>query len=510
MEGSRSLILLFSTLIGFYVLRLWLSGFGGVHPDEAYYWTWSQNLSWGYFDHPPAIAFVIRASHWLVEFLTPRALIESYPTFFALIQLRALPLFLSCVVTPAFIGYAISLMQRRALGFLQIVALLTIPVFVLGPQIVTPDVPFFVCWSLLIVASLHFLKLRGPEAVAGDPTPFAPYLSVVTGCVLAGAAYSKHSAVLAAMLLTMSGLGPLNCILVGITCLILLIPHLLWYSTIGIPQSVGALFQFQNALGGPQTPLRYKSVGDLILGQMALWGPALFWYSIRGSGLGLRRFFRPNRLRIPAGTLSLWTFLPVIFFCLTSLRRPAEANWPLVGVLGGATLVLGRAFFRKRILFWVISWNILISSFAFVLISNPKKLSPLASGFSEKWSQSLEKPSRLLEFSNWDRFHLLIFEATQSKNYPILVQSYQLLSELLFFDRVNPNESISERLKIWPEGSRRSEFNLHERWLPEEKLRTYFLVTQYDANPPSECSRIQDIFKNLEDERPFKIWRCGF
>ncbi len=29
--------------------------------DEPYYWLWSQNLSWGYFDHPPAIAFLIRS-----------------------------------------------------------------------------------------------------------------------------------------------------------------------------------------------------------------------------------------------------------------------------------------------------------------------------------------------------------------------------------------------------------------------------------------------------------------
>src|SRR5262245_35071705 len=28
--------------------------------DEPYYWLWSRHLSWGYYDHPPAIAIVIR------------------------------------------------------------------------------------------------------------------------------------------------------------------------------------------------------------------------------------------------------------------------------------------------------------------------------------------------------------------------------------------------------------------------------------------------------------------
>jgi len=29
--------------------------------DEAYYWLWSRHLAWGYYDHPPLIAFAIRA-----------------------------------------------------------------------------------------------------------------------------------------------------------------------------------------------------------------------------------------------------------------------------------------------------------------------------------------------------------------------------------------------------------------------------------------------------------------
>ena len=32
----------------------------GVHPDEAYYWVWSEKLQAGYFDHPPMVAWEIR------------------------------------------------------------------------------------------------------------------------------------------------------------------------------------------------------------------------------------------------------------------------------------------------------------------------------------------------------------------------------------------------------------------------------------------------------------------
>ena len=30
-----------------------------LHYDEAYYWTWAQNLDFSYYDHPPIVALVV-------------------------------------------------------------------------------------------------------------------------------------------------------------------------------------------------------------------------------------------------------------------------------------------------------------------------------------------------------------------------------------------------------------------------------------------------------------------
>lgn len=43
------------------VLRLIAGAALPLSSDEAYYWLWSQHLAAGYYDHPPAIAFTIRA-----------------------------------------------------------------------------------------------------------------------------------------------------------------------------------------------------------------------------------------------------------------------------------------------------------------------------------------------------------------------------------------------------------------------------------------------------------------
>lgn len=36
------------------------AGFTELFHDEAYYWVWSRDIAWGYYDHPPMIAWLIR------------------------------------------------------------------------------------------------------------------------------------------------------------------------------------------------------------------------------------------------------------------------------------------------------------------------------------------------------------------------------------------------------------------------------------------------------------------
>src|SRR3977135_2034994 len=43
------------------VLRLVAAAWTPLTFDEAYYWMWSQHLARGYYDHPPMVAYVIRA-----------------------------------------------------------------------------------------------------------------------------------------------------------------------------------------------------------------------------------------------------------------------------------------------------------------------------------------------------------------------------------------------------------------------------------------------------------------
>ncbi|MGH6829108.1 MAG: ArnT family glycosyltransferase, partial [Rhizomicrobium sp.] len=43
------------------IVRLGMAAWLPLSADEAYYWLWSHHPATGYYDHPPAIAFAIRA-----------------------------------------------------------------------------------------------------------------------------------------------------------------------------------------------------------------------------------------------------------------------------------------------------------------------------------------------------------------------------------------------------------------------------------------------------------------
>src|SRR6266481_6973736 len=48
------------TVLALVALRLVGATWTPLTFDEAYYWMWSKHLAFGYYDHPPGVALVIR------------------------------------------------------------------------------------------------------------------------------------------------------------------------------------------------------------------------------------------------------------------------------------------------------------------------------------------------------------------------------------------------------------------------------------------------------------------
>jgi len=112
--------------------------------DEAYYTLWSRSLSFGYLDHPPMVALLIRASTSLFggSELGVRAL--------SLLVVGAMPGLVAFIAWRLFDSR-----EKAALAALMWVAM---PLVSIGALFVTPDAPLVVFWTLSLAALVELWR----------------------------------------------------------------------------------------------------------------------------------------------------------------------------------------------------------------------------------------------------------------------------------------------------------------------------------------------------------------
>jgi hypothetical protein len=112
--------------------------------DEAYYTLWSRSLSFGYLDHPPMVALLIRVSTSLFggSELGVRAL--------SLVVVGAMPALVAFIAWRLF-GSA----EKAALAALMWIAM---PLVSIGAVFVTPDAPLVVFWTLGLAALVELWR----------------------------------------------------------------------------------------------------------------------------------------------------------------------------------------------------------------------------------------------------------------------------------------------------------------------------------------------------------------
>ena len=105
----------------------------GLFIDEGYYWEWSRHLAPSYYDHPPAVAYLIAASTRVLG-RTPFAV--HFPA-----------LLLSALTSLALFRLGLALFpRRRDVAWWAVVAVNLSPLFSFGAVFTTPDAPLTLCW----------------------------------------------------------------------------------------------------------------------------------------------------------------------------------------------------------------------------------------------------------------------------------------------------------------------------------------------------------------------------
>ncbi|GHG65546.1 glycosyltransferase family 39 protein [Comamonas sp. JC664] len=260
-----------------------------VYFDSAYYWQWARQLDWGYFDHPPLVAWSI-----------------------ALLGIEGTALFCGLGTVAAVWGLARDVHGDAHAAWRAAALWSTVPAGAVAGVWPTPDSLLLLFWTLALWA-LWRERWMG-AGLAGGCALLAKYPAVLLGV---------------AFLITTARArrlpwGAWSTAALASACFA---PVVLWNAEKGW---VGFTFQLTHGLARGWRS-GWATFGEFLAGQLALGGPVLFplavWYGLRG----------PREQRL----LRMAVLVPLLFFGCASLRTRGEANWPCAAYVAVCVGVAG-------------------------------------------------------------------------------------------------------------------------------------------------------------------------
>jgi len=315
-------------------LLLWLllnglqAGLTELDPDEAYYWVYSQELDWGYFDHPPMIALLINISRQLI----PGAL-----------GIRFFPILLS--LGTFFILWKLLRLENNYSGTWLLIALVVaMPFLNVYSFIATPDAPLLFFAALYLWLYRRFLE----KSDWGN--------TLLLGTCMALLLYRKYHGVLWILFMLAAHVKVLRnprFYLASIWGCLLFLPHLYWQFANDFPS-----FTYHLSGRNDRYVLRYTTT--YLFNQLLVFSPFVVGFLV----LALYRFRSTNIFQ------RTWKFLILgffFFFLGLTAKGHAEPQWTVLAVLPAILLLhrsVDRALISRK---WL--WRMCWSSFAVLLIA---------------------------------------------------------------------------------------------------------------------------------------------
>jgi hypothetical protein len=289
------------TVLALVALRLVGAAWTPLTFDEAYYWMWSKHLAFGYYDHPPGVAVIIRLGTLIAGDTELGVRLVSI--------LLALPMSFAVYRTAAILFGG-----QRVAATATILLNVTLMAAV-GTLIVTPDSPLLVASSFVL-----FFLAKVLETGRG-----AWWLAV--GAAVGAALLSKYTALFfgPAILVWLVSVPKLRRWLVspwlylgGVAALAIFSPVILWNADhywVSFIKQIGRsrIEQFKPSF-----------IGELIPTQIAFATPLVFVLGAMGLYALLRRDGGALAARALINAI-FWTI--VVYFIWHSLHARVEANW---------------------------------------------------------------------------------------------------------------------------------------------------------------------------------------
>jgi len=309
--------------------------------DEAYYWQWSRHLAWGYYDHPPMIAYLIAGG---VRLLGAQEL-----------GVRLVPLVLSLAVPWMIHHLARLYWGPTAAAPWALATALAVPLFSVGSVVATPDTPLIFFWTATVLLALR--ATRTGHTVDWLLVGICSGLGMLSKYPMA----LIYPALLAALLSSQRGRmalkrpGPYLGVLLS---WIVIIPLILWQ--LG-QTSGGVLFQLQHGLGpaaGTSAQVdALSSFATFVGGQLGVVTPILFVLLVLALIRAVRQLRAtpaPAQSPAPLAKREILPFLlypllvPLLVFGLASLLAKSQPNWMAPAYVTGLVLLGGELLRQTR------------------------------------------------------------------------------------------------------------------------------------------------------------------
>lgn len=281
-DKSEWLFLLF-----WFVLNLLQASLMDLTSDEAYYWFYAQHLQWGYYDHPPMLAAMIKAG----SFLFPGEIgVRFFNVVFSTASLY--PFF--CLLPARF--------NASKKTFL---VLLAAPLLHYLTFLVFPDGPLLFCSLLFLFLYQRFLQNQTWSK------------AVLLGLSLALMAYAKYHGALVLVFTVLANPRLLRSRYFYCSLLIaagLFFPHLWWQYQNGFPT-------LNYHLSGRTGAWSFRHVGEYLSQQIVAIGPGLIFlpFVIRTTNL-----FERTLKFIITGTF--------LFFLVSSFKTFVHFHWTSIAL----------------------------------------------------------------------------------------------------------------------------------------------------------------------------------
>ena len=347
---------LFIYLLGLvFIINLIQSYFTDLIFDEAYYWYYSQNMAWGYFDHPPMVALLVKISSWFFNG-------ELGVRFMSCVLSVGTLLFLWLLIdnpkkkdyVPHFFVLTFSMTLLNAYGFFTL-----------------PDTPFLFFTTLFLFVYKKFIA---------QPTWL---LTIGLGLLMSALMYSKYHAVLVIVFVLLSNLKLVFNKYAWLAVFIALLsyaPHLIWLFENDFVSIKYHLFE---------RPNRAYHFNDYTVGfflnLLALFGFTFFWI--------YKALFKTKNTDLFTKALLYITYGTLVFFFISSFNRRIQTQWIIVISITLAILAYNYMLENENTRKWIFRMglvNIVLLTFArFALVF--EQISPLhyESHGNKEWALSI-------------------------------------------------------------------------------------------------------------------------